>query len=138
LKDELFNVLPVNAHDRIKLNHFKNESHMSSWIGGNILLQMSSFESSFVTRDEYDEHGTNIILSKCSNTSVSTHLRELYLDILHDDQIHSYEKYKSETLIQDNPSSDSSILNNPLINASILQSKVLNQNKNIDDENINE
>ena len=36
-----------------------------SWIGGSILTSLSSFESAWITKDEYDEEGPYIVNRKC-------------------------------------------------------------------------
>ena len=36
----------------------------SAWIGGSILASLSTFESMWITRKEYDESGPSIIHSK--------------------------------------------------------------------------
>ena len=36
-----------------------------SWIGGSILSSLSSFESAWITKDEYDEEGPTIVNRKC-------------------------------------------------------------------------
>jgi actin len=35
------------------------------WVGGSILSSLSSFQSMWITRDEYKEHGPSVVHSKC-------------------------------------------------------------------------
>ena len=35
------------------------------WLGGSILSSLSTFQSMWITKQEYDEHGPNIIHRKC-------------------------------------------------------------------------
>ena len=42
------------------------ERKYSVWIGGSILASLSTFQQTWVTRREYDEHGASIVRSKCS------------------------------------------------------------------------
>lgn len=35
------------------------------WVGGSILSSLSSFESMWITREEYNEHGASVVHSKC-------------------------------------------------------------------------
>jgi len=42
------------------------EREYSVWIGGSILASLSTFQSMWVTRDEYDEAGPDIVHRKCS------------------------------------------------------------------------
>ena len=41
------------------------ERKYNSWIGGSILASMSSFESSWITKKEYEETGACIVNKKC-------------------------------------------------------------------------
>lgn len=42
-----------------------DERRIASWIGGSILASLSTFESQFITIDEYAEYGTSIVRRKC-------------------------------------------------------------------------
>ena len=41
------------------------ERKYSTWIGGSILSTISTFESMWITKDEYEESGTTIVHKKC-------------------------------------------------------------------------
>ena len=41
------------------------ERGYSSWIGGSILVSMSTFEDMWITKDEYKETGSSIVFRKC-------------------------------------------------------------------------
>ena len=38
----------------------------SAWIGGSILTSISSFQSNWITKAEYEEYGATIVHRKCS------------------------------------------------------------------------
>ena len=37
----------------------------SVWLGGSILASLSTFQTMWITKQEYDENGPNIIRRKC-------------------------------------------------------------------------
>ena len=41
------------------------ERKYSVWIGGSILASLASFQSMWVTKQEYDESGASIVHRKC-------------------------------------------------------------------------
>ena len=41
------------------------ERKFSIWIGGSVLSTLATFQSNWITSDEYAEHGTNIVHTKC-------------------------------------------------------------------------
>lgn len=41
------------------------DRYYSVWIGGSTLCSLSSFESQWITKDEYDECGSEIVHRKC-------------------------------------------------------------------------
>ena len=41
------------------------ERKFASWIGGSILSSISTFEDFWITKDEYEESGVNIVHRKC-------------------------------------------------------------------------
>ena len=43
------------------------ERKYATWIGGTILSNISIFESSWITKTEYEESGVNIVHKKCPN-----------------------------------------------------------------------
>ena len=44
-----------------------NEPQLSSWYGSKIICSLSAFEDRWITADEYNEHGPNILLKKCTH-----------------------------------------------------------------------
>ena len=42
-----------------------SERRFGSWIGGSILASCDSFQSMWVTKQEYEEHGKSILDKKC-------------------------------------------------------------------------
>ena len=43
------------------------ERKYATWIGGTILSNISTFESCWITKDEYEEYGETIVRRKCFN-----------------------------------------------------------------------
>ena len=43
----------------------ETQRHNASWLGASILSSLSTFESLWVTKEQYEEHGANIILKSC-------------------------------------------------------------------------
>jgi actin len=64
-KKELQNLLPGKKKDEIKVIA-SPEGQYYSWIGGSILPSISTFESKWITKTEYEENGSSIVLKKCS------------------------------------------------------------------------
>ena len=44
-----------------------NEPQLSAWYGCKIISSMSSFDNKWITADEYNEYGPNILLKKCTH-----------------------------------------------------------------------
>ena len=40
------------------------ERKFSIWIGGSVLSTLATFQSNWITKEEYDEHGTSIVHRK--------------------------------------------------------------------------
>lgn len=62
LGKELVNMVP--AAMRVKVVS-SEERKYSVWIGGSILSSLSTFQSSWVTKKEYEETGSHIVHRKC-------------------------------------------------------------------------
>merc|ERR1719181_743992 len=62
LKAEIERLAPGNC--KVKVNA-SPERKYSVWIGGALLASLGTFQGSWVTRAEYDEHGPGIIHRKC-------------------------------------------------------------------------
>ena len=44
------------------------------WIGGGMLAQLSSFQDCWITKDEYEESGAEIVHRKCVSLSVCLYM----------------------------------------------------------------
>ena len=64
-KKELQKLLPGKTKDEIKAIA-SPEGQYYSWIGGSILSSIPTYESKWITKKEYEENGTSIVLKKCS------------------------------------------------------------------------
>lgn len=40
------------------------ERKFSIWIGGSVLASLATFQSNWITKEEYNEHGTNVVHRK--------------------------------------------------------------------------
>ena len=63
---ELQKIFPGKMKDEIKVIA-SPERNFYSWIGGSILSAISTFESQWITKTEYEEYGESIVLKKCSD-----------------------------------------------------------------------
>ena len=63
---ELQKIFPGKMKDEIKVIA-NPERNFYSWIGGSILSAISTFESKWITKTEYEEKGESIVLKKCSD-----------------------------------------------------------------------
>jgi len=43
-----------------------NNREFAVWIGGSCLASLETFETSWVTREDYEEHGAMVIHRKCN------------------------------------------------------------------------
>jgi len=62
LQAEISNLAPALAKVKVVA---PSERKYSVWIGGSILSSLSSFEESWITKDEYDDCGVSIVHRKC-------------------------------------------------------------------------
>mmetsp|Transcript_4149 Transcript_4149/g.6118 ORF Transcript_4149/g.6118 Transcript_4149/m.6118 type:complete len:375 (-) Transcript_4149:75-1199(-) len=62
LENEITKMAPKNATIKVKA---PSERKFSVWIGGSILSSLTTFETMWVTKDEYDEAGATIVHRKC-------------------------------------------------------------------------
>jgi len=63
LKQELVNRAPSGAEIRVVA---AADRKYAVWKGGSTLASLSTFESSWVTKDDYEEHGAAVIHRKCN------------------------------------------------------------------------
>ena len=61
VKKELNGLLPKEFESRI----LKNNNDFPDWEGGAIVSGLSTFRTSWITTDEYNEYGSSIVLKKC-------------------------------------------------------------------------
>ena len=64
LTKEIKALAPYSIGEEIKVIA-SPERKYSVWIGGGILSSISTFESNWITKTEYEEFGTNIVHRKC-------------------------------------------------------------------------
>ena len=62
LQKEMQLIVPNSVKPRIIA---PPERKYSVWIGGSILASLSSFQSMWITKQEYDESGPSIVHRKC-------------------------------------------------------------------------
>lgn len=62
LKSELVERAPSGAEIRIVA---AADRKYAVWKGGSTLASLSTFSSSWVTREDYDEHGASVVHRKC-------------------------------------------------------------------------
>jgi actin-related protein len=43
----------------------QKERKYSVWIGGSVLASLSTFKNQWISKQEYEEHGSNIMIKKC-------------------------------------------------------------------------
>jgi actin-related protein len=66
LTDRLTNEIIELAPSKMKVKVVAQpERKYSVWVGGSILASLSSFTDMWIKRDEYNEHGANIVHTKC-------------------------------------------------------------------------
>ncbi|CAF3673995.1 unnamed protein product [Rotaria sp. Silwood1] len=62
MKKELTALAPPNARVRIVA---ASERKLSAWIGGSILCSLSTFQTMWITKQDYNEYGPSIVHRKC-------------------------------------------------------------------------
>jgi actin-related protein len=62
LEKEMIALAPAKI--QVKINA-PAERKFSTWIGGAILSHLTSFETMWITREEYEENGAGIVHRKC-------------------------------------------------------------------------
>ena len=63
LKQELINLAPAGAEIRVVA---AADRKYAVWKGGSTLASLSTFASSWVTAEDYQEHGAAVIHRKCA------------------------------------------------------------------------
>ncbi len=64
LLKEIQAICPQNISNKVKITA-PPERYFSVWIGGSILTSIQTFDSSWITKAEYDECGASIVHRKC-------------------------------------------------------------------------
>ena len=64
LTQEIRYLVPYEMREEIKVIA-SPERKFAAWIGGSILSNISTFESCWITRKEYEESGATIVHRKC-------------------------------------------------------------------------
>jgi actin-related protein len=62
IEKELRSLVPTNVKLKVTA---PNERKYSVWIGGSILASLTSFQSQWINKHEYDETGSRIVHRKC-------------------------------------------------------------------------
>ena len=62
MREELLKLLPPTRFLRV---YAWPERKYSAWIGGSILASLSTFQSMWISKQEYDEAGPSIVHRKC-------------------------------------------------------------------------
>ena len=69
LKERLDRELQMNAPPSVKLRVVSPataaERRHSAWLGGSILSSLGSFQQMWMSKQEYEEHGANLVHRKC-------------------------------------------------------------------------
>ncbi len=63
LKNEIFELAPAGTEIRVIASA---DRKYAVWKGGSTLASLSTFESSWVTAEDYQEHGASVIHRKCN------------------------------------------------------------------------
>ena len=65
LEAELHDAAPTNV--RVKMTASANavERKFATWIGGSILASLGSFQQMWMSKQEYEEHGAQLVHKKC-------------------------------------------------------------------------
>ena len=64
LTKEIKALVPESMKEEVKVID-SPERKYAAWIGGSILSSLSTFESSWITKTEYEENGLDIVYKKC-------------------------------------------------------------------------
>ena len=62
---EIKSIVPISMKEEVNIIT-SNNNKFASWVGGSILSSISSFQSNWITKAEYEEYGDTIVHKKCS------------------------------------------------------------------------
>jgi len=65
LEAALFDHAPQNVKTKVVASMNSVERRFATWIGGSILASLGSFQQLWMSKQEYEEHGANLIQRKC-------------------------------------------------------------------------
>jgi len=65
LEAALFDHAPQNVKTKVIASMNSVERRFATWIGGSILASLGSFQQLWMSKQEYEEHGANLIQRKC-------------------------------------------------------------------------
>jgi len=63
LKDEIVNLSPANSEIKVIASQ---DRKFAVWKGASTFSSLSTFSSSWITKDDYHEHGASIVHRKCA------------------------------------------------------------------------
>ena len=66
LEKEIKALAPKSMKEEVKVIA-SPERKFATWIGGSILSCISTFESCWITKTEYEENGASVVHRKCFN-----------------------------------------------------------------------
>ena len=65
LEAALFDHAPQNVKTKVVASMNSVERRFATWIGGSILASLGSFQQLWMSKQEYEEHGANLVQRKC-------------------------------------------------------------------------
>lgn len=65
LEAELHDAAPTNVRVKVTASQNAVERKFATWIGGSILASLGSFQQMWMSKQEYEEHGANLVHRKC-------------------------------------------------------------------------
>jgi actin-like protein 6A len=65
IQRKIYNNSPPNVKIKINTAQSVTERKFSTWIGGSILASVGNFHQLWLSKQEYDEHGSILIERKC-------------------------------------------------------------------------
>jgi actin-like protein 6A len=65
LEAELHDAAPTNVRVKVTASQNAIERKFATWIGGSILASLGSFQQMWMSKQEYEEHGANLVHRKC-------------------------------------------------------------------------
>ena len=65
LEVELHDAAPTNVRVKVTASANAVERKFATWIGGSILASLGSFQQMWMSKQEYEEHGAQLVHKKC-------------------------------------------------------------------------